>query len=166
MRSTTLAALLSVVLLTACTSIGPRERITIGKASFEVGQLDGFPIAFLTKPDRDNPNVYVDEDGLLTVDQEPVRQKNTSAADHLIVWRLPNTTEYKKYIFASDDAVKLTGGDSPPVGGFQCRVLGPAKKVIACAYTRSMAKKWKYEILVRDTDANKLITLDPWIHQQ
>ncbi len=112
-----------------------------------------------TPPDRKNCRIYVNEDGLLVLDQEPLRR---GAHDtHPLIWRLSATSPF---IFPDDNAIVMSGDPLPP--DFVSGVLGAQKKVFLCSYTRTGPAVWKYTVRVihRDT-LEPLTTLDPSVHQ-
>jgi uncharacterized protein (DUF2249 family) len=113
-----------------------------------------------TPPDRKNCRIFVDEDGLLVLDQEPLRRRATDT--HPIIWRLSAS---QPYIFRDNEAIVLSGDPLP--SGLDLRVHGEAKKVFICDYTRTGPAVWKYTVTVVHKDTlEPLTTLDPSIHQQ
>jgi len=113
-----------------------------------------------TPPDRTNCRIYVNEDGLLVLDQEPLRR---GAHDtHPLIWRLSATSPF---IFPDDDAIVLSGDPLPP--NFVSGVLGAQKKAFLCSYTRTGPAVWKYTVrVVNSATSVALTTLDPTVHQQ
>lgn len=126
----------------------------------EVPYPNGFDAAMFTPPDRNNCRIYVDEDGLLALDQEPLRR---GAHDtHPLIWRLDMSSPF---IFPDDKAIVLSGDPLPP--DFEGRVFGAQKKVFLCTYTRTGPAVWKYSVRVVNSQTSvALTTLDPTVHQQ
>ena len=91
------------------------------------------------RPDRINCRIYVNEDGLLVLDQEPLRR---GAHDtHPILWRLDMS---QPFIFPDNDAIVLSGDPLPP--DFRRGVFGAQRKVFLCSYTRTDRPVWKYTV--------------------
>ena len=120
---------------------------------------NGFDAASFTPPDRKNARIYVDEDGLLVVDQEPLRRRASDT--HPLIWRLP---ESQPYIFPDDTAMVFSGDALPP--DFESGVFGAQKKVFLCRYTRTAAATWKFSIRVVNTETSAETTLDPTVVQR
>ena len=113
-----------------------------------------------TPPDRTNCRIYVNEDGLLVLDQEPLRRRINDT--HPLIWRLSATSPF---IFPDDHAIVMSGDPMPP--DFEGRVFGVQKKVFVCTYTRTGPAVWKYAIRVVNSQTSaELTTLDPTVHQQ
>jgi hypothetical protein len=113
-----------------------------------------------TPPDRKNCRIYVNEDGLLVLDQEPLRRRAHDT--HPLIWRLPMS---QPFIFPDDNAIVMSGDPLPP--DFEGRVFGAEKKVFLCFYTRTGPAVWKYAIRVVNSQTSaELTTLDPTVHQQ
>lgn len=126
----------------------------------DVPYPNGFDASLYTAPDRSNPRIYVDADGLLVVDQEPIRRR--AADTHAIVWRLDMS---QPFVFQDDSAIVLSGESLPP--DLDLRVYGERKKVFICAYTRTRPALWKYTVrVINEKTLEPLTTLDPSIHQQ
>jgi hypothetical protein len=120
---------------------------------------DGYDPTNSTPPDRKNPRIYVDEDGLLVLDQEPIRRR--AGDTHAIIWRLDMS---QPFIFADDSAIVLSGDPLPP--DLILRVHGAQRKAFICAYTRTTPAIWKYSVTIINKETSQpLTTLDPSVHQ-
>jgi hypothetical protein len=95
--------------------------------------------------------VHVDQDGLLYVDQEPIRLKNPNAA---IVWFLDPVSGDT---FAPERGIDA-GGD------FDCRRIGNGKQY-ECKLKAGVkpGQTYKYRVTVLDRDGHPRPTLDPTI---
>jgi len=121
---------------------------------------DGYDPTQFTPPDRKNPRIYVDDDGLLVVDQEPIRRK--AGDTHAIIWRLDAS---QPFIFADDNAIVLSGDPLPP--DLVLRVHGEHRRAFICAYTRTTPAIWKYSVTVINKETGvPLTTLDPSVVQR
>ena len=81
-----------------------------------------------TPPDRKNCRIYVNEDGLLVLDQEPLRRGVHDT--HPLIWRLSMS---QPFIFPDDNAIVMSGDPLPP--DFEV-VSSVHRRRFSCALTR------------------------------
>ena len=165
---------LFLVLIAACAAagcntapVGTKEAnqqgtSTTGQRSIYVEFPNGFDSKLYTAPDRRNARIYVDENGLLVVDQEPLRRKADDT--YALTWRLDMSSPY---VFPDDSAITLTGTLLNPLpGDLSCGVYGVKRKVFQCSYTRPGPRQWKYTVrVINENTSAPLTTLDPSVHQ-
>jgi hypothetical protein len=165
---------LFLVLIAACVAAGcstmpvaPKDAGNKGPVKFalsmDVQEPNGFDSKLYTAPDRRNARVYVDDDGQLVVDQEPLRRRATDT--FTLTWRLDMSSPY---VFPDDSAIILVGTIANPLpADLSCGVYGVRKKVFQCGYTRTGPGQWKYTVkVINEKTSAPLTTLDPSIHQQ
>ena len=103
--------------------------------------------------------IFIDEDGLLVVDQEPIRRKATDT--HALIWRLPAS---QPFVFPDDNAIVLSGESLP--SDLTRGVIGPQRRVFACVYTRTGPAIWKYTVrVIHKETLEPLTSLDPSVFQ-
>ena len=125
----------------------------------DIPDPNGFDSTLYTAPDPNNPRIYVVENHLLVVDQEPIRRKAEDT--HAIIWRLDMS---QPFVFLDDSAIVLSGDDLPP--DLVLRVIGEQRKAFLCAYTRTRPGIWKYTVrVINKHTSGPLTTLDPTVHQ-
>jgi len=165
---------LFLVLIAACLAVGCSTMSAGSKdasdkrpvkfaLSRDVQDSNGFDSKLFTAPDRRNARVYVDEDALLVVDQEPLRRK--AGDTHALTWRLDMASPY---VFPDDSAIVLVGTIANPLpADLSCGVYGVRRKVFLCGYTRTGPGQWKYTVrVINETTSAPLTTLDPSVYQQ
>jgi hypothetical protein len=165
---------LFLVLIAACVASGcntmpagtkeanPKGTSKMGQRSIDVEFPNGFDSKLYTAPDRKNSRIYVDENGLLVLDQEPLRRRADDT--HALTWRLDMSSPY---VFPDDGAITLTGTLLNPLpGDLSCGVFGVRRKVFVCSYTRTGPAQWKYTVrVINESTSAPLTTLDPSVHQ-
>jgi hypothetical protein len=125
----------------------------------DIPDPNGFDSTLYTAPDPNNPRIYVVENHLLVVDQEPIRRRAEDT--QAIIWRLDMS---QPFVFQDDSAIVLSGDDLPP--DLVLRVLGEQRKAFLCAYRRTRPGIWKYTVrVINQQTSAPLITLDPTVHQ-
>jgi len=125
----------------------------------DIPDPNGFDSTLYTAPDPNNPRIYVLENRLLVVDQEPIRRRAEDT--QAIIWRLDMS---QPFVFQDDSAIVLSGDDLPP--DLVLRVLGEQRKAFLCAYRRTRPGIWKYTVrVINQQTSAPLITLDPTVHQ-
>lgn len=133
MKKTMLVAAATGLLLSACASHHARD-------------------ARVTKFNPHNPNVYVEDDKYIVVDQEPIYiRKNDKKT--IIVWQLPKGSPYS---FPADGIVI-----AKPDGEFDCNVEAD-KQRFRCKFENSKDGSYKYTIRVIG-GAGPIKPLDPYI---
>jgi hypothetical protein len=166
---TSFLALIAACLAAGCTTMPAGSRESGSKEpvkavrSMEVEYPNGFDSKLFTAPDRKNARVYVDEDGLLVVDQEPLRRKANDT--YALTWRLDMSSPY---VFPDDGAIALIGTLFNPLpADLSCGIYGVRRKVFQCTYTRTGPALWKYSVkVINENTSAALTTLDPSVHQQ
>ena len=118
---------------------------------------------FVKHPNPNLPNIVVEDDSYLIVDQEPIHIKLKQNNNPVIVFRLELGTPY---VFA-DNPIKITPvGSSPKLTGLDCPVQGSGsgQQVLVCTYDDpTMKGKYTYTLSVKNSGTGKVLTLDPTI---
>ena len=150
-------AAISVTLLVAACATGGRINVD-GRSGF-IGSL-------VTHPNPKNPNVFVDDDQYLVVDQEPIHIKLRQGQNPVIVWALENNTPY---VFAQNPITISSVGASPPLSNLQCPLpgTGAGLKYLICTYDDPTAKgKYTYTLRVTNSQTGTTLASDPSIMNQ
>jgi len=147
---------ISVTFLLAACATGSRIN-SDGRSAF-IGSL-------VTHPNPKAPNVFVDDDDYVIVDQEPIRIKLRQGQNPFIVWALENNTPY---VFASNPITITPIGTSPSLNNLQCPLSGGAgQKYLVCTYDDPTVKgKYSYTLRVTNSQTGKTLTSDPSIMNQ
>ena len=118
---------------------------------------------FVKHPNPNLPNIVVEDDSYLILDQEPIHIKLKQNNNPVIVFRLELGTPY---VFA-DNPIKITAvGSSPPLTGLDCPVQGSGtgQQVLVCTYDDpTMKGKYTYTLRVKNSGTGKVLTSDPTI---
>jgi hypothetical protein len=149
MQRLIVALTVSVVLASGCAIVGKQIDPRTG--------VDGYDPALVTRPRPTAPNVFIDRNDFLVVDQEPIRvfrskPKNESETVE-VVWALPARSNYT---FTSD-GIRFT--NPPPE--LKCKSSG---KRFACSFLMvpDRMMTYKYEVTVMDGQ-RRLQVLDPTV---
>jgi hypothetical protein len=142
---------------------GPEETLRIGEETVTIRGTEGFDPGAVRAPNPNQPNVFI-INGEIVVDQEPLRPGADSGNRVVVVWALARNGDYS---FPNDEAIVLLGSAQHPLPpDLRCKLVGAAKKEIACKYKRTARAQWKYKIAVKNDRGGKdPDPLDPWIHQ-
>ena len=169
MRKVLAATAVLALFIAGCTTMQreQRESVKVGARMIEVGNLGGFNPSLYTPPDRQQIKIYITDEQLVVIDQEPVR-RNATDSDVTLTWRLQQQGSGPDYSFPDDTAITFMGTvGSPLPPDLGCRTIGAPRKVFVCTYTRERKAQWKYTVRVKNnTTGVELPRLDPWVYQE
>jgi hypothetical protein len=153
MKNSVFIAVAFVFMLTACAS-----------GRFSVEGFSAYNGLFVKKPNPNNPNVFVNDDTYIIVDQEPIHLRIKSNKRPVIVWALDNNTTY---VFANPAISSFTPvGSSPPLTNVDCPMQGsgsgPGQQFLVCAYDAPATGKYTYTLRIINSKGNVIVS-DPSI---
>ena len=118
---------------------------------------------FARHPNPNLPNVVIDDDTYVILDQEPIHIKLKQGKSPVIVFRLELGTPY---VFADNPITITPVGASIVLKGLECpaKGTGAGLQVLVCTYDDPTVEgKYSFTLRVKNTATGKTLTSDPTI---
>ena len=168
---------MSAFALCGCASTQRVEMIKIGPFTLGVPPDDGFDVGATTTvklPDSSLVRVWINPNGQIILDQEPIRPNVDPTLSVKVLWFLPKPASGQGYNFPRCvptnpcSAISFDQSTGSPTN-FQCATLqGSVRRGLYCVYmaaSQTSVDRWKYSLTVLDPNNQPVTTLDPWISQ-